>query len=311
MRASRTRLLPLGLIGGILATAGFGLAAPDVVAPPEAVDYTLNSAGFRDDREYSVPKPPGVRRLVFVGDGFTYGARLPLEESFVEQTESRLREWTAVPYQWEVLNVSGPALNLMADIDLLTLKGLRYAPDVVVLMYHLNDAQGNQDTPLGGGPTTFTRLVDFIEGDVSRNEAAEVQRFLRDRGYLPALGPILRPLSRRDLSYLLAHYLPLYWDAVVEALDRLEHLSTRHGFEVVVGVIPEIDRSWDIYPFDDLHARVGAELSAHGFRVVDMKPALVEYPNEELMVGGTDGHTNALANEIIAEELEAALVEID
>jgi hypothetical protein len=274
---------------------------------PAVVDYSTNAAGFRDDQEYAVPKPPGVRRLVFVGDGFTFGVGLSLEDTFVEQLERRLADWTGAPYRWEVLNVSAPARNLIAKVHLLELAGLRYRPDVVVLMYHLNDAQGNQDTRLGNGPATFTRLLDFVHGDVSRVEAAAVQGFLRDEGYLPYLGPILRDVPQRDQSYLLAHYLPLYWEPLVEALDRLEQLAKARRFDVVVGLIPEIDRPWEDYPFGDLHVRVRGEMEAHGFSFVDLTPALSEYPNAELMLGGTDGHTNAFANAIIAEVLEARL----
>src|SRR5262249_12518020 len=45
----------------------------------DGVEYRTNSDGMRDDREYSVEKPPGYRRLVFLGDSFTFGSGVVLE----------------------------------------------------------------------------------------------------------------------------------------------------------------------------------------------------------------------------------------
>jgi hypothetical protein len=308
MRVRVGKLLAALIVATLAGGAAAAAEAED--GAPAVVGYSTNAAGFRDDREYEVPKPPGVRRLVFVGDGFTFGVGLPLEDTFVEQLERRLAAWRGAPYRWEVFNVSAPARNLIAKVALLELEGLRYRPDVVVLMYHLNDAQGNQDTRLGNGPATFTRLLDFVHGDVSRVEAAAVQGFLRDEGYLASLRPILRDVEKRDQGYLLAHYLPLYWEPLVEALDRVERLAEARGFDVIVGFIPEIDSPWADYPFDDLHLRVRGAMEAHRFSFVDLTPVLSEYPNHELMLGGTDGHTNALANAIIAEVLEARLADL-
>ena len=51
---------------------------------------TINAHGFRGD-EISAPKPPGVRRLVFIGDSVTYGGgRVSDEQLFTELVAARL-----------------------------------------------------------------------------------------------------------------------------------------------------------------------------------------------------------------------------
>jgi hypothetical protein len=56
---------------------------------PYAVEVRLNAMGFRD-REFEA-KPEGVRRIVIVGDSFTYGHGLPEAESYPRQLEALLR----------------------------------------------------------------------------------------------------------------------------------------------------------------------------------------------------------------------------
>ena len=72
-------------------------------------------------------------------------------------------------------------------------------------------------------------------------------------------------------------------------------------------VLPAIDQAWETYPFDPLHQRVREEMQRHGFAVVDLKPVLSRFPNKDLMLWGTDGHTSAYANRIIAQDLVAHL----
>ena len=110
-------------------------------------------------------------------------------------------------------------------------------------------------------------------------------------------------------SYLIAHYLPIYWRPTQQALTHLEELGRQHGFKVLVAIIPEIDHPWEGYPFDDVHQRVADEMRAHGFGVVDLKPLLSRFPNKDLMLRGTDGHTSAYANRIIAQALADRLTE--
>ena len=60
--------------------------------PRGRVANRINSAGVRDREELTGPKPDGQRRLVCVGDSFTFGWGIPEEQNWVRMLEDRLRD---------------------------------------------------------------------------------------------------------------------------------------------------------------------------------------------------------------------------
>lgn len=94
----------------------------------------VNSDGFRD-REFDVARTPGTRRIVCVGDSYTYGWGVDLADSFPKQLETRL----AKARPTEVLNLGLFGYN--ADQARLTLEktGLKYRPDVVLYSFYWDD----------------------------------------------------------------------------------------------------------------------------------------------------------------------------
>jgi len=271
---------------------------PNTKTLHQGVEYATNADGQRDDHDHPLAKIPGSTRIVFLGDSFTFGWGLKLEYGFVKQLEGLLGD-----QKWEVINLGVPGYNTINEVAHFETAGLKYDPDVVVVMYHLNDAQSAVDTSLGNGQETFMKLVHYFQGNLTGRERERVEGFLREKSW-----PLDPPWNRRSTSfrnrtYIVSHYLPLYWEPTQRALKRLEDLSREHYFKLLVGIIPEIDESWDGYPFDDLHEYVAREMRSHGFGVLDLKQVLSHFPNKDLMLWGTDGHTSAYANRIIAQSL--------
>ena len=86
----------------------------------------------------AIPKPPGIIRILMVGDSFTFGFPVQDEETFCALIEQGLR---AQGYPVEVINggVSGaaPTLHYIALRD----QFLDFEPDLVILWYDLGDLQ--------------------------------------------------------------------------------------------------------------------------------------------------------------------------
>lgn len=100
----------------------------------------INSLGLRD-REHPYQKPPGVRRILVLGDSYAWGYGVSDEEIFTEVLEQRL---AGEPGNWEVLNSGVSGWGTDQEYLYLVHEGFRYDPDlVVVAFYLLNDPLNN------------------------------------------------------------------------------------------------------------------------------------------------------------------------
>ncbi len=108
---------------------------------PDADDFTVdkpchvNSDGFRD-RDFSVEKPAGTRRVVCLGDSYTYGWGVDVRDSYPKQLERAL---SVDDHPAEVLNLGVFGYN--ADQCRVTLRrqGLKYSPDLVIYSFYWDD----------------------------------------------------------------------------------------------------------------------------------------------------------------------------
>ena len=98
---------------------------------------TMNSRGWRD-RERPYEKPQGVRRIVVLGDSFAMGLGVEQQEAFPNLLEQEFFKQGV-----EVINLGMNGYS--TDQELLTLmrEGVRYQPDLVIVVYFHNDLSDN------------------------------------------------------------------------------------------------------------------------------------------------------------------------
>jgi hypothetical protein len=96
----------------------------------------LNSLGFRD-REHSINKPNGDRRLLVVGDSYAFGVGLKDANTRLgERLAIHLAEGSAE--HWVSINASRGNTHTLEHIEFLR-QALDYKPDIVILLYVFND----------------------------------------------------------------------------------------------------------------------------------------------------------------------------
>src|SRR5262249_16676137 len=103
-----------------------------------SVDVRLNALGFRERRLPS-PNPPGVLRVVALGDSFTQGYGVEEDEAWPRRLESVLDARRGGLH--EVVNLGVPGANPRDYLSHLRDPGLAYEPDVVIVMVMANDVQ--------------------------------------------------------------------------------------------------------------------------------------------------------------------------
>jgi hypothetical protein len=104
------------------------------------VGFRINAQGLRADRDYAYAKPPGVRRIVSLGDSFTIGYEVEVEETFSSVLERELR---ARGRDVEVLNAGVSGFSNAEALVYLERELLRYAPDLVLVTFFENDLEDN------------------------------------------------------------------------------------------------------------------------------------------------------------------------
>ena len=72
-------------------------------------------------------KPSGVKRVVVLGDSTVYGHGVEDDETFSAQLDDRLGETV------QVLNLGTPGYSSAQSINLMTMRGWRLQPDLVVI----------------------------------------------------------------------------------------------------------------------------------------------------------------------------------
>lgn len=114
------------------------------------VEFVTNSLGLRD-REISIRKPHGTFRILMLGDSFTQGLGLDLEDTVAKRVERQLnQQWCSGTF--EVIN--GGVASHSPILEYLFLKevGLRLEPDLVVLNFDMTDVHDDW---------IYTRLATF------------------------------------------------------------------------------------------------------------------------------------------------------
>ena len=110
---------------------------PSFEAVMQGARFTTNAIGLRD-REYAIPKPPGVFRILMLGDSFTEGGGLENDETVAKIVETGLRRGPC-GNGVDVINAGHASYSPILEYLLLREPGLRLQPDLVVLNFDMTD----------------------------------------------------------------------------------------------------------------------------------------------------------------------------
>jgi hypothetical protein len=311
-KGRRAEILLLGgtvIVCLLLAEGAVRLLAADA---PRATGYApvntnrramrpKNSQGYRD-RERVLPRPPGVRRLLSLGDSFAWGASVEFEDAYPQRLERGLTRRRHEP--WEVVSLALPGMNTVDHATQLTQEGLAYGPEAVLLGFVLNDSED-------AAAAETRRASDWVEarkqppgGLFSRSALV---RLVRSRLWATAE-------NRRRI----AGYRSMYandapgWVASRRSLKTMGDFCRAHGVPFVVAIFPLFGNPLDeSYPFTEIHAKVAQAAGDSGARVIDLLPRYRGLRWDLLVVDGVDDeHPNEIAHRIAANTLLHALDDV-
>jgi lysophospholipase L1-like esterase len=255
---------------------------PGSAARLMGVDVTINSKGLRD-REIPYERTAATPRILMLGDSYTEGWGVALEQTFSKRIE---RLYAAQGVVAEAINAGVGNYNTTMETNWFFDEGTRYRPDIVVLNFAQNDAE---PVPPHTQPGVWLR-------------ACYACVFLAGRFDVLSRDVSMRP-DWKD------YYLGLFgdgdaagWRAAKAAIARLAAYCRSHRCRLLIVNFPEL-HELKPYPLQRITDLVGQAAADDGADFLDLLPDLQDRDPASLWVSPTDPHPNGLANGLIADAI--------
>jgi lysophospholipase L1-like esterase len=255
------------------------------------VPIRINNLGMRG-ADTTMAKPPGVFRILGVGDSITFGYGVEYDKTFLQVLERRLNSDSGGKVHYEVLNAGIPATGL--DYYTHVIEGSQAAlqPDLILVCMALNDI----DPALGPEPKEPAGQKGALR---SVNQFMLTHSYLYNALYVPVKSLLyqLNLLKLKDNDGF--GFLAIEPDSPAQQqarrmmtlyLTRLARFAEAHKTPLAVVVFPvEVQLSADARRTyaEKLHLEFGPEVEEgqpqkwveevgrqNGFPVLDLLPAL-------------------------------------
>ncbi|MGD9644508.1 MAG: SGNH/GDSL hydrolase family protein [Pirellulales bacterium] len=302
------------------------------------VPMEVNVLGLRGPL-VSPAKPPGVFRILGLGDSFTFAVGVREPDTFLRRLETTLNAQSpastsdavaspddsatvptnaaptnaapspTAPTRYEVLNAGTQGYNIRDEVLYLEGRWLALSPDLVLINFYLNDAYAdnaflNMGEALGiyeapVGLGRFSYLADLVQHQL----AVRRQRRATEAYYLESF------FAEADRYLGNPSALSTDWQLSHDALAHAVELGREHGFRVALVIWPELYDLDGDYPFDSIHKLVRQTCSQLGVPVLDLLDTFRGLKAETLWVHPSDHHPNEEANRLAADAIARFLRE--
>ena len=301
-------LVPLELVLRIPAVARqFGLPG-ERTRQEETYDRLWERNVFRFRSPYErVARRPGVRRVIALGDSFTWGLLLPSADSaWPARLERELSATGAGPA--EVINMGQRGWATANEAEFLRRLGWQFDPDLVIVQFFLNDAyESGPGFQFQEGRRVVLLPPAFAQGYVRSSALAA----LVARGVNGLLFGVLFPES--ESADLYAEDAP-GWRQMRSALREIGDSARSRGRPVLFVLFPALlPGEWtpDTYPAREVYRRVEDEAAESGLTVLDLTEAFAAEGGDWQRWWATpyDSHPNAQGHAVAAAAIAARIRE--
>jgi lysophospholipase L1-like esterase len=267
----------------------------------------INQKGLRD-REHSYERPNNTKRILVIGDSFAWGYGVEESERFSQLLETSLGV--------EIINAGVSGYSTDQELLWFRSEGVKYKPDLVVLIFTGNDIGHNQQQlvyTIYYKPQFVTEEGQLILKGYPVPRTSPRGRFV----YFLSQRSATANLSIQTYFNLLSSYgkLKTNSDKVNTSISKVS--STRKPFEVTTALLAEIrniakseeakfmivatDRWWN-NPSEETYKDFIDILNAKGFLVLDVE-STQGFDPEEMRIPD-DGHWSRVGHEFVAKKIK-------
>ncbi len=288
------RILAVGT--GILAALVLGevavrvwvlcVIAPDRPPPSMPTPYVLSEQPWARE-----PRRPNCIRIAFLGDSFTQGLGVELNETFSYCVGELLKKkWSG---QCQTINAGSSGADLITEWFIYLGNRHLIRADVVVQVFSPNDLDMDvyRDQVAIGRINNRRLLLSKYSAISDLVEMAVRQRI--------AYGLTMNYLrggattGMRDRSWRLARY----------EINETRRLAGEDGALYALVQFPNLQYLGRTYPLEDVHRRMASLMSELGIPYLDLLPAFRGRKGPSLCAKGAGDHPNAEAHMIAAEAI--------
>ena len=293
-------------------------------------EIVTNSAGMRD-HEHDLTKPPGMYRILVLGDSFMEANQVNFEDAFASVLEQRLKEGARRPV--EVINAGVSGWGTDDELTYFTRKGIKYRPDLILVAMTLhNDVSDNlreeyhefRNRRIEQRPVTLMPWGSFVILKVKEWLASHSHLYYM--AYRASRANWVSTEARNLESHVgsLLRRMPddrirAGWEMTRQLLQKMRQAADTINAPVVVmllplsvQVYPETAKDFlassglkqtdiDLFKPQEMMKAIGKDI---GVSIIDLFPVFRDTKakcNCALFVQG-DGHWNKLGHQIAAEE---------
>lgn len=310
----------------------------------QTIPVKINSKGLRDV-EYSYEKREGTFRILVLGDSFTEGFQVSLEDTFCKVLE---RELNKGERRFEVINAGFAGVGTDYELLFFRREGYKYHPNLVILAFFANDVYENYRSKDvlddANAPIAYERkgLVTHVKKILARHSCGYnyfgyvlprhtplFAKFLMRIGLLSSQ-PIESPQGVKQLHYLIfgktyGSELKRAWRLTKKLIIQLIADARNHGSELAVVSIPFREqvyenlwrstvlqpgmakREWDLNKPDQILSEF---LSDEDIPFLQLLPSFRKVAgNLRLYYFGADGHWNVQGHQLAGQVIYNWLVE--
>lgn len=278
-----------------------------------------NSLNLRDPKE---PEDTLNKRVVLIlGDSFTYGLGVKYENSYPRLLENKLQSNNS---DLVVVNAGKPGFDTKNAYERLQRIYEHYMPDIVILGFHSADIFQNQrafkkhientalQRPKDVGVTGTNTNIKHQEADLPI--IILIKEFIRKNSNTGAL-----------INYLYKNYLIKYLSPPTKVknygsgvefratefyLDEIKNFMAHKNKKfILLNLVPLI--RFDSYPYNMLNEQLLRYTQSRNLLFINPIEELSKYQSSNLSVSIKDGHYNKLANQVVSNVIESAIIEHD
>jgi hypothetical protein len=236
-----------------------------------------NSRGY-PDRQHSLAKPPGVFRIVAIGDSVAAGYPAGWQTSFPRLLENK---------HVEVVFLGQTGYCTAQELVLLESEAFAYHPDLILWCYCLNDPDPNSNGHLSLLERPRSYLADLL-GKVWRESVEHLRTWNGPQEYVARLFYLHGDEAQRDVA-------------------TVGRICQEHHVPAAFFVCPAMDycQSWDQYPLREIHKRLLAAAKAAGMTPLDGLDAFAGHaPDDVAFASGDAWHFSLLGHRLVAAYLQ-------